>query len=63
MCEPGYYFDFGGNCIACQTDEHCMYCDPDNPSVCVFCKFGSYMTKEGACTLDTSLISEKQTKK
>jgi hypothetical protein len=50
-CAPGYLFN-NGVCIACKLNmitSGCMYCDPDDHEICLFCASGFYMNNAGIC--------------
>jgi hypothetical protein len=50
-CAPGYYFD-KNNCVICENNmalNGCMYCDPENPDVCLMCLTNFYMNNKGVC--------------
>lgn len=55
ICGPGQYNSVEGGCLACPQKTGCAYCDPRDPSVCILCTSGFFMTSELEClSNDTS---------
>ena len=51
-CQPGYYFDTEGNCVACgenNLESGCYACDPYNHGKCAMCRSGYYQSRTGKC--------------
>ena len=45
QCDEGYYFNITNDqCLSCDTDSNCAYCDFKDPSRCIMCKSTFFMT-------------------
>jgi hypothetical protein len=48
VCEFGYYLK-NGSCTACPATEGCAYCNANNTTQCLMCRFGFDMNDKGEC--------------
>lgn len=45
QCDEGYYFSTDNSqCVKCETDDTCAYCDFKDPTRCIMCKSSNFMT-------------------
>lgn len=58
QCSQGFYFSKENDqCLTCQTDNSCAYCDFKDPTRCIMCKSNYFMTVQpnNRCVLNSEL--------